>query len=486
MKNVLKDIEYKGIFHYFEEISEIPRGSRNNKGISDYLVKFAKDHQLEYVQDEYLNVVMIKEATKGYEECPSIIIQGHMDMVCEKNSDVEHDFLHDGLDLRVKDDFVYANGTTLGGDNGIAIAYALAILASDEVKHPRLEVIITTDEEIGMDGAIGLDTSNLRGQYMLNIDSEEEGILLSSSAGGLTGTATIPLQYEEVSGKEVSISIKGLYGGHSGMEINKNRTNGTVLMGRLLFELGKNVSFSVTDLKGGSKDNAIPREAFISLVVSESEEEKIKATLDSLIKDYQHELSTSEPGLNIEYTVGNTTSVKALTKETFDKVLYMIIFAPNGVQAMSSDIEGLVESSLNLGIFKLEDGKAIYGYAVRSSLDSYKRFLSGKLEAMVTDLGGSYATTGVYPAWEYKKDSKLREISVDVFKQEYGREPEIQAIHAGLECGIIAGKMPGIDIISLGPDMFDVHTPGERLSISSTKRVFDYVLKVLEAFQGIK
>jgi dipeptidase D len=485
MGSILNDIEYKGIFGYFEEISSIPRGSKNNKKISDYLANFAKEKGLPFVQDEYYNVIITKEATPGYEDCPTVIIQGHMDMVCEKDSNVDHDFTTQGLELMVKDDFVYANGTTLGGDDGIAIAYALAILASDDIKHPRLEVIFTTDEEIGMDGAIGLDATNLRGEYMFNIDSEEEGIFLSSSAGGLTASANIPLEYEAGEGLKVLVDIKGLFGGHSGMEINKNRTNATILMGRLLFDLDKNVSYHIIDLQGGSKDNAIPREAYITLLIDESSKDQFSSELEKLIDIYKNELSTSEPHLSIEYKMEGFVKEQVVRKVDASKVLQMILYSPNGVQVMSADIDGLVESSLNLGIFRFEDNKALFGYAVRSSLDSYKQFMSDKIKTIVLGLGGSYTTSGVYPAWEYKKDSKLREISVKVYEEMYGKTPEIQAIHAGLECGILASKLKGIDIISLGPDMFDVHTPKERLNVSSTKRVYDYMLSVLEAFKGI-
>ncbi|BCN30539.1 aminoacyl-histidine dipeptidase [Anaeromicropila herbilytica] len=486
MSSMLKDIEYKGIFQIFEEISAIPRGSRNNKQISDYLVSFAEKHGLNYKQDEVLNVIITKEATSGYEECPTVIIQGHMDMVCEKDSNIDHDFLTQGLELVVKDDFISANGTTLGGDDGIAIAYALAILSSDEIKHPRIEAIFTTDEEIGMDGAIGLDTTELRGKYMFNIDSEEEGILLSSAAGGLTATAKLPLEYSKETGIKVSIAIKGLLGGHSGSEIDKNRTNATLLMGRLLFELEKDIVFHAIDLCGGGKDNAIPRESSCTLLIQESDKARFEGALKEQIDHYKKELATSEPHLEIDYHVGDKSEENVITAESMVQILHMILFAPNGIQTMSADIKGLVESSLNLGIFHIEKNQAVFGYAVRSSVDSYKQFMSKKLETLITKLGGAYSTSGEYPAWEYKKDSKLRELSVRVYEEMYGKKPEIQAIHAGLECGIIASKLDGIDIISLGPDMFDVHTPKERLNITSTKRVYDYVLKVLEEFKGIK
>lgn len=481
MNSVLSAIDYKGIFKFFEEICAIPHGSRNNKEISDYLVSFAKTRGLKYWQDEFLNVVIVKEATKGYEDKPTVIIQGHMDMVCEKRPEIVHDFMKDGLDLKVDGDFIYANGTTLGGDDGIALAYALAILDNDSYVHSRLEVVITTDEEIGMDGAAGLDTTPLQGQYMFNIDSEDEGILLSSSAGGLTSICTIPLQYEEKEGTIYQIDISGLQGGHSGVEIHKNRTNASILMGRLLFDSGKKINYDLIEVKGGLKDNSIPRESTAKILVQSKDEDTLKETIDSLSAVYKNELKTSEPGLKVGINKLNDNSkVDVLKTESYKNVMTMLLYAPNGVQVNSSDIEGLVESSLNLGILNMEDGKIIFSYAVRSSLSSYKRYLSDKLQNITELLGGNYTARGDYAAWEYKKDSKLRDTLVKVYRRDYGEEPKIEAIHAGLECGIFAGKINNLDIVSFGPNMHDIHTPDERLSISSAKRVFDYVVNCLK------
>lgn len=481
MGSVLNSIDYKGIFKFFEEICGIPHGSKNNKEISDYLISFAKSRGLECHQDEYLNVVIVKEATKGYEDKPTVIIQGHMDMVCEKRPEIEHDFIKDGLELVIDGDFIHANGTTLGGDDGIAVAYALAILDDDSLIHPRLEVVVTTDEEIGMDGAAGLDTSSLQGKYFLNIDSEEEGILLSSSAGGLTGTCTIPLEFEEKEGSTYQINISGLQGGHSGAEIHKNRTNASLLMGRLLFDLGKKLSYSLVEVNGGLKDNTIPRESTAKVLIKDKDKELLKETMDSLTGDYTNELKTSEPGLKVELELLDEKKAKVLNEKTYKNVMTMLLYTPNGVQAFSSDIEGLVESSLNLGILSMEDDKIIFSYSVRSSLSSYKRFLSDKLENLAKLLGGTYIARGDYAAWEYKKDSKLRDTLVKVYKEDYGEEPKIEAIHAGLECGLFAGKMKDLDLISFGPDMYDIHTPDEKLSISSAKRVFDFLVHSLEA-----
>lgn len=481
MNQVLSKIEYKGIFRFFEEICDIPRGSRYNKKISDYLVSFAKERRLSYVQDEAFNVIIVKEATKGYEDAPTMIIQGHMDMVCEKESDIVHDFQKEGLDLRVDGDFIYANGTTLGGDDGIAVAYALAILDDESLIHPRLEVIITTDEEIGMLGATALDTSSLRGKYMLNIDSGEEGIFLSSCAGGLTATCKLPLTFEETTGIPVFVNISGLQGGHSGTEINKNRTNASVLMGRFLNELSKELDFHLMDMKGGFKDNSIPREASAKILIEVKDSTKLLDIVATLKANYSNELKTSEPGFALEINLSKEGSQeKVITTGATHHILFMLQYAPNGLQVNSSDIEGLVESSLNLGILKIEEGMIKFCYSVRSSFTSYKIYLSEKLQNITKFLGGEYSTSGDYQAWEYKKDSKLRDILVKVYKNDYQKEPKVEAIHAGLECGVLSGKIKNLDIISLGPDMFDIHTPQERLSILSTKRVYDYLIHVLK------
>lgn len=478
----MKAVErHQQVFDFFEEISSIPRESGNNKGISDYLVEFAKNNRLSYIQDDFLNVIITKEASEGYENCPTLILQGHMDMVCEKESDVEHDFFKDGLQLEWKEDYIFSNGTTLGGDDGIALAYCLAILIDDNLIHPRLEVVFTTDEEIGMDGAAGLDTSELHGTYMINIDSEEEGTILTSCAGGLTGTSELPLQFEEVEGKLINVAIKGLLGGHSGTEINKNRTNASILLGRLLFDLRKK-KYSIVSMNGGLKDNAIPREAFATISVKTEDVYEIINEIKVLSEKYKNELRTSEPELTVTVEQGVEKKSKVLTKECEEQILFMLLQSPNGVQVMSSDIPGLVESSLNLGVFKMEEDKIVFCYSVRSSVSSYKSFLREKLETITTFLGGTFLVKGEYPAWEFKEDSKLRSISTAVFKEQYGYEPKIEAIHAGLECGILSNKLKGIDIISIGPNILDIHTPSEKLSISSTIRVYDYLINLLEAF----
>lgn len=483
MNSLLQQQDYKNIFHYFTEISAVPRGSKNNTAISNYLVNFAKERGLEYRQDEFENVVIIKEATKGYENSEAIMIQGHMDMVCEKSNDSTHDFVTSGIELFVDGDFIHADRTTLGADNGIAVAYALALLDDNTLEHPRLEVLITTDEEIGMEGAIGLDVSNLKGKYLLNIDSEDEGTILTSSAGGLTGTTNLPIQRVNNTGLKVEIAISELQGGHSGAEIHKNRTNANKLMGRLLFDLREHVNFDLLDIKGGLKDNAIPRDSVSEIVIEPADYELFTTSLTAINDKYVKELKSSEPNLTITNKKGGEGDYSVIQPTSFEKVLFLLLNTPTGVQVMSSDIEGLVESSLNLGILHIEKDMAVFCFSVRSSVNSYKEFLSNKLAYLSEFLGGEYIVRGQYPAWEYKKESSLREHLMKVYKEMYGVDAKLEAIHAGLECSFFAEKIPGLDIISMGPNMQDIHTPKEKLSISSTKRVYQYLEKIIEGMK---
>ncbi len=477
----LETIDYKKIFYYFEEISKIPRGSGNNQPMSNYLVEFAKSHNLSYIQDEALNVIITKEASEGYASCPTMILQGHMDMVCEKKPESNHDFLTEGIELLVEDDYIFANGTTLGGDDGIAVAYALAILDDDSIVHPRLEVIITTDEEIGLLGATALDTSSLQGKYMINLDSEEEDVVITSCAGGMTSHCTLPLSYKTMEGKKITVTIKGLLGGHSGAEIDKNRVNADILAGRLLLDLRKE-PFELISIFGGTKNNAIPREVAIEFLVKEEQSYTFINEIKFLSEKYKNEYRANEPDLNFAISQGENKEYSVLEKDSKEKVIIFLLNTPNGIQTMSADIAGLVESSLNLGILHTTEVALEACYSVRSSIRSYKWFLSDKLEHFITFLGGTYSYEGEYPGWEYKKNSKLRDIYAQTFKDITGKQLKIEAIHAGLECGIIAEKVSDLDIIAIGPDMHDIHTTEERLSISSTKRVFDVVLEVLKRF----
>lgn len=480
MSYFLEEYDYKKVLYYFEQLTKIPHGSGNVQAISDYLAAFAKEQGVRYVQDEANNIIMFKEATPGYENAPTVMLQGHMDMVCEKNADSSHDFFKDALKLRIVDGYLMADGTTLGGDDGVAVAYAMALLADKEAKHPALELVITTEEETGMDGAKALDMSGLKASYLINVDSEDEGVVLCSCAGGMRQTCTLPLERMNAEGVAYDIALTGLYGGHSGAEIDKNRVNAVYAMTRLLFEAREQAEFFLLDFKGGLKDNAIPREAFATVVVAEEEAALFVKAVQELTQKYKEELASIEPGFTLEITAGKAASYSVLHPVSFEKLLFFLMQAPNGVQRMSGDIAGLVESSLNLGIFEIREDEAEFNFALRSSSKTYKYFMKDKVEYLIDFLGGESSTHSEYPAWEYRRESKLREIFKEVYTGMYHKEPEMQAIHAGLECGLIAEKMPELDMISIGPDMRDIHTPMEALSISSTIRVYQFIEKLLE------
>ena len=478
---VLENLEPKKVFHYFEEICNIPHPSYKEKKISDYLVNFAKEHGLEYYQDDLYNVVMIAPATEGYENEEPIILQGHMDMVCEKEPGVEIDFENDGLTLMIDGDYVTAKGTTLGGDDGIAIAYALAIMDSPEIPHPRLEVIITVSEEVGMEGATGIDLSMLQGHKLLNLDSEEEGVMTVSCAGGNSSVCHVPMSYESSEGVQLALSVKGLKGGHSGAEIDKGRANSNLVMGRLLLALDQaDLGCAIAELSGGAKQNAIPRETNAVIVAAPEKKDAVIACLQETIAQIKNEYATPDPDLALDITEQGIGSVQVLTAACAKTAIMLINNLPGGIQSMSADIAGLVETSLNMGILTLDEKELRAEFAVRSSVISARDALTARIRKLVEYVGGTLEVNGIYPAWEYKKDSVLREDAARIFEQMYGKAPRIEAIHAGLECGILAGKIKDLDGVSIGPDMIGIHTFEEKLSISSTKRVYEFVLEVLK------
>lgn len=467
------------VFYYFEQIAAIPHGSRNTKAISDYLVDFAKEHNLVWYQDENNNVAIVKEASAGYEAAEPIIIQGHMDMVCEKEKGVDIDFEKDGLKLYIDGDFLKAEGTTLGGDDGIAVAYALALLDSQEIAHPKLEVVITVDEEIGMLGADAIDLSMLTGHTMLNIDSEVEGSFLTGCAGGMAVNVTLPIKRVMQSGEKVALTITGLEGGHSGSEIDKEHGNANILMGRLLRALFEETPFGIISLAGGLKDNAITRECVTELLVPQENVNLVKEIADKLDIELKKEFMTADPSVCIEFEDLGKKEESILDFGSVSRVIFYLRSVPNGVQHMSQVMHGLVETSLNLGIMELKEDALHTVTSIRSSVGTRKADLLDRVTAIVELLGGEAEVEGDYPAWEYKQDSSLRPQIAKVYKQLYGKDPVFETIHAGLECGLLSEKIKNLDCVSFGPDNFDIHTPKERLSISSTGRVWDFIVEFL-------
>lgn len=478
---ILQNLEPKAVFQYFEEISNIPRGSGNEKGISDYLLNFGKELGLESIQDEALNVIIKKPGTPGYENAPTVIIQGHMDMVCEKNNGVEHDFEKDPLKLRIVDDYIYATDTTLGADNGIAVAYAMAILASNDIPHPPIEVLLTTDEETGMSGAMAIKKENLQGKILINLDNEEEGYLLVSCAGGVRSTATLKVDEQEIGSKKlIKINISGLKGGHSGMDIIKERGNSNKILGRVLKGLLREVKFNLVSLNGGSKNNAIPREAEAIIAVNPNDENTAIEVINNWNNIIENELRAQDPGLKIEASITDIKTCKEFTDESTKKVVDLLYIYPNGINTKSTEIEGLVESSTNLGVLTTKDGVVEFDSAIRSSIPSLKEEIVLRSKTIVELLGGKFETTSDYPGWEYYPNSKVRDICQKVHKDMYGKEAKIVAIHAGVECGLFNEKLGNLDMISFGPNLYDVHTPDEHMSISSVKNCYEYLLGILK------
>ena len=473
----LAGLEPQAVFRYFEDICAIPHGSYNTKAISDYLVDFAKANNLRYIQDELNNVIIFGDATPGYEDHEPVILQGHMDMVCEKDADCPIDMEKEGLDITHDGNYIFAKGTTLGGDNGIAVAYALALLADKTIPHPALEVIITVDEETGMEGAAGIDLSMLRGRRMLNMDSEEEGIFTVSCAGGVKSTITMPVERRAVYGPCVRLTVEGLQGGHSGVEIHKNLANANKVMGEFLGRVQKLMPLCITKISGGAKDNAIPRSCQVTLVALGMYIERINdvaAQLQQEIREQYDEPNVIIRGDDVDALGGN-----ALTTECSAKLIALLNAAPNGVQSWSQDIQGLVQTSLNLGVAKLSDNLELT-FAIRSSVNREKLDLAQRLEELAKFYDAEVSHKGDYPAWEYKKESGLRDTMVKVYKDMYHAEPQVVAIHAGLECGLLSEKLPGLDCVSIGPEMHDIHTSRERLGIASVGRMWQYIQEVLK------
>ena len=479
MKN-LQNIKAKLVFDYFKEISSIPRGSGNEKQISDYLKGFAEKLNLEVIQDDALNIIIKKPASKGYENAPTVIIQGHMDMVCEKNNNKVHDFTKDGLELIVKDDYIYANETTLGADDGIAVAYAMAILADDSIKHPNLEILLTTDEETGMTGAMAVSKDNIKGKILLNIDTEDEGYLLVSCAGGIRTKSIIKIEKEPLKSNVslFEISIKGLKGGHSGCDIEKERGNANKILGRVLKGISENLSFDLIEIGGGSKNNAIPRESHA--IIATNEVCKLKESILIFDEIMKNELKVSDSLVSVNVNEYNKEPKLKISDKRKKDIINLLFLYPNGINSMSTNIDNLVESSTNLGIIKMTDDYIEFDSAVRSSTRSRLDDIVSKIELLTNLCNAQFEKNDPYPAWEYKQESKVREICKSVYKEMYGEDIRVYAIHAGVECGLFEERIGDLDMVSFGPDIIDAHTPNEHLSISSTERVYEYLLKVLE------
>ncbi|UTD05356.1 aminoacyl-histidine dipeptidase [Treponema denticola] len=475
--NPLQNTEPKEVFKWFYEISQVPRGSGNERAISDFLVKFAKDRNLEVHQDKAMNVIIKKPGTAGYEKSPTVIIQGHMDMVCEKDASSNHDFLKDPIKFVVKGEMLYADKTTLGGDDGIAVAYALTVLDSKDIPHPPLEVLITTEEETGMGGAMALTDEHLQGTRLLNIDSEEEGVFLVSCAGGANIHVFFDIKKEAAKGKFLKITVGGLLGGHSGIEINKQRANSIKLLGRILYNIKQNEKINIVEISGGSKHNAIAKDAH-AVIAAENTEAVLKI-VEKMTADFKNEYRAVDKLLTVTANETQNPSGQMFTKELTLNLIDFMASIPNGVQYMSMEIHGLVQTSLNNGVLEEIDGRIKFTTSVRSSVKSALDEIVDILRIQAERCGAEFKKNSEYPAWEYSPDSPVRDAAVNVYKKLNKKEPLITAIHAGLECGLLKKTLPKVDAISFGPNLYDVHTPNEHMEIASVERVWKFLLAYL-------
>ena len=474
----IKDLDPKKVFEYFAKMSLIPRGSGNMVKIADYIESFAASHMLRCHRDSANNVVIFKPASAGYEKSPAVILQGHLDIVCQKTPDRQIDFEREGLDVYIDGEYLRARGTTLGADNGIAAAMILAILDDDSIAHPAIEAVFTTDEEIGMLGAMALDMSILSAKMLINLDSEEDDTLTVSCAGGSDLCVSVPTLREKKCGRTVSINFSGLLGGHSGIEIDKGRVNADILAGRFLSHIKKDVDFDIISINGGNKDNAIPCACEMVLLVSDFDR------FEGVAKDYleliKAEISARESGFAYEVTSGNEGEYAVFGENCKNDIIRTLLLVPNGVIDMSPSIAGLVETSLNLGILATEQDEVKLSFALRSNKQTSLEFIEERVCEFFSAFDCKVTTGGHYPPWEYRENSSLRDLYISCYTAQRGEAPKVAAIHAGLECGTFSAKIAGLDCIAMGPTMFDVHTTGERLLIPSVKMTYELLLDMLK------
>lgn len=480
---VLDILEPKKVFHFFEELCGIPHGSSNEKEISDYCVKFANDRGFEIIQDSINNIIIKKRGTSGYEDSEPVILQAHLDMVCEKTPDSKHDFEKDGLKVYIEDGYVKAKDTTLGGDDGIGVTMALAVLDSTDIPHPPIEVVLTVDEEGNMSGAEQLDMSVLKGRRLINLDSDEEGVLTAGCAGGIEVEVGLPLYKAERTGTLVTLKITGLLGGHSGTDIEKQRGNANKMMGRLLKHIAKKVELKLIDVTGGSAANVIASEATADILIDEADTEKVKKVAEKMLATWNNEFMGEESGLSLVVEMTGQVTANVCDKESTEKVIAYLVASPNGLREYSRRLEGLVETSLNMGVVDMISDTVITKYLIRSSVDSRMQELREELESSAVLAGGTSEVTLEYPAWQFDLNSKLQKIMVDTYKDMFGELPTVFTTHAGLECGLFLGKCPELECVSVGPDLLDIHSVNEKLDIASTERTWNYLKAVLAALK---
>ena len=473
--------EPQKLFQFFEEICAIPRGSKNEKEVSDYLVQFAKDRGLWHYQDELHNVIIKKEGSEGAKDLPPVMLQGHTDIVCEKFSSVEHDFAKEGLNLIVKDGVVTADGTTLGADNGVAVAWMMMVLDDDTLEHPPLECVFTTQEEIGLFGAKALDKSLIQARTMINMDSEEEGIATVSCAGGMRIGCTREIQREEISGTKLSISITNLLGGHSGTDINQGRQNANLLMARMIYHIFQNTNGGrLVAINGGSKDNAIARECEALLIYEDTKEaEKAENAAIDLAEKFADEITAWEPDFSCDIALEEGKE-QAMRKEDADAMVHAMYLAPNGVQKRNMKMDGFVVTSCNMGVAATQENTVEITFSPRSSVASLMEELKARIELLAKTFGFTCDFSGEYPGWSYAEESEIREVFKESYQRLFGKELKIEALHAGLECGLFSDALPGMDAIAVGPTICACHTPDEYLPLDSFERFYELLKDVLK------
>lgn len=479
--SVIENLEPKSVWKHFDEIRKIPHCSKHEEKLGDYVIDFAKKHNLKFKTDKSGNVVISKPGTSGMENKPTVLLQGHMDMVCEKNSDVVHDFSKDPIKLKLDGDVLTADGTTLGADNGIGLAMSLAILEDNSLKHGPIEALFTVDEETGLTGAFAMESDMLTGKILLNLDSEDFGVITVGCAGGGDSKIKLPIKTQPINGNLESITIKvsGLRGGHSGVDINEQRGNAVKLLTRMLWKAKDDHKFFLTEIKGGDKHNAIPREAYAKISIDKSQKDKFISTLKSEEKIILEEIKPIDPKFMLE--VEDIEKLHStLTNDSQIKLLNLLHGLPHGIDKMSYDIPNLVETSTNLASVAVNKNDAEIALSTRSSIKSALQDFRDRINAVATLSGAKITEETPYPGWKPNLDSNILELSKKIFKEMYNKNPKVEAIHAGLECGIIGEKFPGMDMISIGPTIKYPHSPEEQVHVSTVDKFYKYVLKILE------
>ena len=481
MNESLLKLQPTDVWQYFKEILAIPRPSKKEGKIIAYLLDFGKKHNLETLQDEVGNILIRKPATKGMENRKMTVLQSHVDMVCEKNSDKVHDFENDPIESRIIDGWVYATDTTLGADDGIGIAAQLAILAADNIKHGPIECLFTVDEETGLTGAFGLKPGFLKSEILLNLDSEDEGQIFIGCAGGRDTVAWLPFDKEATPDgfKACKIMVSGLKGGHSGDDINKNLGNANKILNRFLFENKDKFNLKLHNFDGGNLRNAIAREAFAIVLIPEDNMDKVKNELHKYAADVKAEFHKSDPKIQIEMT---STKIPEfyVDDESADYLINAVYACPHGVIAMSQDIKDFVETSTNLASVKFGDDEIMVTTSQRSSVESAKKDVCNMVESVFKLAGARIEHSSGYPGWKPKPDSKIVELTSKSYKKLFHKEPEVLAIHAGLECGLIGNVYPKMDMTSFGPTIKGAHSPEERIEIESVQKFWDLLIDVLK------